>query len=248
MPKTSNIRIFIDTKDLKIGQSIELNKEQSHYLLSVMRLENGADISIFNGISGEFDCKLVVSGKKKANLQIINKTKEFKSTPDIWLLFAPLKKDNTDFVVEKATELGVSAIFPVITKYTISDKVKTQRWEAQSIEAAEQSRRLDIPKIMNPIPIKDLLQKWDTNRKLFFMDETGEGADFFHSINEMSEPLAFLIGPEGGFSEEELKLLRDCPFATAINLGPRILRAETASIAALACWQASKGDWQQKGR
>lgn len=244
MPKTSNIRIFVDIKDLKTGQVVELGKEQAHYLLSVMRLEDGAKISVFNGISGEFDCRLIINGKKTASLQIVDKTKDFKTVPDIWLLFAPLKKDNTDFVVEKSTELGVSAIFPVITEYTISDKVKTQRWKAQSIEAAEQSRRLDVPEIFEPLSLKEVLSKWDKKRKLFFMDETGAGSSFFQKTNQMTEPLAFLIGPEGGFSVQELETLRACPFAHAISLGPRILRAETAAIASLACWQAIKGDWQ----
>ena len=245
MPKTSNIRLFIDEKDLKTGQIIELNKDQAHYLLSVMRLEDGRKISVFNGRSGEFESQLVICGKKTANLQIGSKTKNFQSVPDIWLLFAPLKKDRMDFVIEKATELGISAIWPVITQYTISDKVKTERLKAQAIEASEQSRRLDIPKIFEPEPLKYILSKWDKKRKLFYMDETGSGENFYQSAEKMTEPLAFLIGPEGGFSEQELDNLRNCPFAQAASLGPRILRAETAAITAIACWQAAKGDWQQ---
>ena len=243
MPKTSKIRIYIEAKDIKIGQTIKPLKEQAHYLLSVMRLTDGEKILIFNGISGEFESQVSITGKKDISLQVTKKTRDFTSVPDVWLLFPPLKKDCTDFVIEKATELGIAKIVPVITRYTIAEKIKIQRWEAQSIEAAEQSRRVDIPQILPPQTLSELLSKWDAKRKLFFMDETGNGQKFRQALQKATTPIALLVGPEGGFSEQELETLKDCPFATGISLGPRILRAETAALAALSCWQLIQGDW-----
>ncbi len=245
MPKTSKIRIYVEIDDIKIGETINPLKEQVHYLLSVMRLSDGEKILIFNGISGEFECRVCINGKKDLALQIIQKTRDFLSVPDVWLLFPPLKKDRTDFVIEKATELGVAKIIPVITRYTIAEKIKTQRWKAQAIEASEQSRRVEIPKISAPVEISDLLSKWDAKRKLFFMDETGNGQNFNQALQKATAPIALLVGPEGGFSEQELEMLKSCPFASGISLGPRILRAETAAIAALSCWQLIQGDWQK---
>ncbi|MBP5399865.1 MAG: 16S rRNA (uracil(1498)-N(3))-methyltransferase [Alphaproteobacteria bacterium] len=245
MPKTSKIRIYIDLKDMEIGQTIKPSKEQAHYLLSVMRLADGEKILIFNGLSGEFESQVCISGKKDITLQVIQKTKDFTSVPDVWLLFPPLKKDCTDFVIEKATELGVAKIVPVITRYTIAEKIKIQRWESQAIEAAEQSRRVDIPQILPPQTLSELLSKWDKKRKLFFMDETGNGQNYNQALQKATSPIALIVGPEGGFSDQELKTLRSCSFATGICLGPRILRAETAAIAALSCWQLTQGDWQK---
>lgn len=243
MPKTSKIRLYVDAKEIKSGEMINTSKEQSHYLLSVMRLTDGENILIFNGLSGEFDCRVCVSGRRDVKLQVVKKSKDFFASPDVWLLFPPLKKDCTDFVIEKATELGVSKIVPVITRYTISEKIKIERWKAQSIEAAEQSRRVDIPQISLPITLSDLLSNWDVKRKLFFMDETGNGQNFYKMLQKATAPIALLVGPEGGFSEQELQMLKSFPFAEGISLGPRILRAETAAIAALSCWQLIQGDW-----
>ncbi len=243
MPKTSKIRLYIDAKDIKTGQIIETTKDQSHYLLSVMRLVDGEKILVFNGVSGEFEGQVCIKGKKDINLQITKKTKDFSASPDVWLIFPPLKKDCTDFVIEKATELGVSKIIPVITRYTIAEKVKTQRWEAQTIEAAEQSRRVDIPEISMPVTLSDLLSNWNPERRLFFMDETGNGQNFYQALQKAKAPIALLVGPEGGFSEQELKMLKSYNFTNGISLGPRILRAETAAVAALSCWQLIQGDW-----
>ena len=170
LPKTSKIRIYVNEKNIDVGQTIEPSKEQVHYLSSVMRLCDGEKILVFNNTSGEFECKICIVSKKDIKLQVIEKIREISYVPDIWLLFPPLKKDCTDFVVEKATELGVARIVPVITRYTITEKIKIQRWEAQAIEAAEQSRRLDIPKISTPINLSDLISNWDKKRKLFFID------------------------------------------------------------------------------
>lgn len=163
--------------------------------------------------------------------------------PDIWLIFAPVKKDNTDFIVQKATELGVRKIIPVLTRYTISERVKKERFIAQTIEAAEQCRRVDLPEVAEVIDFENLLKCWPTDRKLYYLDETLNSKPPLQAfINE--DKCAVLVGPEGGFSLQELEQLRKAPFATGVTLGNRILRAETAAVAALACWQALRGDWK----
>ncbi len=244
LPKTSKIRIFADVELVK-GNKVELKPEQSHYLVSVMRLQSGDNILVFNGKDGEFDCTLFVESKKTVIIEINEQTRKFESVPDIWLLFAPLKKDCTDFVIEKATELGIAKIVPVITKYSISDKVKTFRYQTQAIEAAEQCRRLDVPIISDAINFDKLLNTWDENRTLYYMDETLAGQPVCEAFCNASAPLAFLIGPEGGFSEQELILLRSKKYAKGVKLGKRILRAETAALSAISCWQALSGDWKQ---
>lgn len=243
VPKTSGIRIFVEA-ELVSGMTVALGAEQSHYLLSVMRLTAGCPLLAFNGIDGEYECELGVAGKKTALINVLRQSREFYAVPDVWLMFAPLKKDRTDFVIEKATELGASRIVPVITRYAISDKVKAERWRAQAIEAAEQSRRLEVPVIDEAVSLEKLLQQWDETRRLYFMDETGTGLSVASVFQDAPAPAAFLIGPEGGFSEQELELLRSKPFSRAVNLGKRILRAETAALAALSCWQALSGDWK----
>lgn len=245
VPKTSKIRIYADV-DLSVDSVVELNAEQSHYLLTVMRLQSGGKLLVFNNRDGEFDCTLTPKNKKSVLLKINSKTRDFERVPDIWLMFAPLKKDRTDFVVEKATELGASRIVPVITRYTISDKIKIERWQAQTIEAAEQSRRVDLPLISEPIALNKLLTNWDSNRQLYFMDETGAGTDIASAFALQQTPAAILVGPEGGFSEEELALLHTQSYAHSVSLGKRILRAETAVLAALSCYQAICGDWKKE--
>lgn len=245
MPKTSKTRIFADV-DLSADSIIELNAEQSHYLLAVMRMQSGDKLLVFNNRDGEFECTLLPSTKKTAVLQINCQTRGFESVPDVWLIFAPLKKDRTDFVVEKATELGAAKIIPVITRYTISDKIKIERWRAQTIEAAEQSRRVDLPQINEPVNLNKLLENWDHHRQLYFMDETGFGKDISGAFSPSQKSVALLIGPEGGFSEEELVLLRSKSYAQSVSLGKRILRAETAALSALSCWQAICGDWKKE--
>ena len=187
--------------------------------------------------------------KKEVILSVLEKTRAFCSCPDIWLLFAPLKKDQTDFVVQKATELGVARIMPVITQFSITEKAKTERFKAQAIEACEQCRRLDVPTICEPIQLLKLLDNWDKGRTLFFLDETRQAQSVSQVFSWAKEQnihhAALLVGPEGGFSAEELDMLRALKFAKGVALGPRILRAETAAAAALACWQAMCGDWDE---
>ena len=243
MQQKAKIRLFTES-DLSVAKTVPLNEAQSHYLLNVMKCKENEKILCFDNKSGEFCAKIAQVSKKQIWLEVIEKTKEFHFVPDIWLLFAPLKKDNTDFVIQKATELGVKKIIPVITKNTITNHIKKDRFIAQSIEAAEQSRRVDLPEISDAISLSSLLQNWEEDRTLFFMDETLHGKPVFDAFIKHKGKAAVLCGPEGGFSAEEIENIYKKNYVKGISLGPRILRAETAAITALACWQAVCGDWR----
>lgn len=239
---TTRTRLYIETP-LQSGQELELNESQGHYLLNVMKLAPGDLFNGFDGHSGEYEISILSAAKKHCRARVGNCLKKFQAVPDIWLLFAPVKKDQTDFIIQKAVELGIRKIIPVITRYTISDRIKKERFIAQSIEAAEQCRRVDIPEIEDAANLEKLLARWDKNRRLYYMDETRHGQPVQKVFAHAAAPAAILVGPEGGFSAEELKQLRSLDFAEGVTLGPRILRAETAVAAALSCWQALSGDW-----
>jgi len=245
LPK-SNIRLFIENP-IKAGDVFTLNSGQSHYLTNVMKKAAGDFLCCLDNRTGEYLCRLKEIGGKQCLIEVIEKSRDFKPSMDIWLLFAPLKKDNTDFVIQKATELGVRRLIPVATDRTNTDKIRKDRFVLQSIEAAEQCRRLDLPQLDDLKSLTAVLKLWDAERPLFFMDETLRGRDIASVFADKSlshKPAALLVGPEGGFTEPELEWLRSLPFAKGVNLGPRILRAETAVMAALSCWQALLGDWQ----
>lgn len=244
MSKKNRIRLFTEEK-LITGTKIACTVNQAHYLQNVMRVKLNDEVYIFNGKDGEFCAKLIETGKKSCVLLVTEKFKNFEPCPDIWLLFAPLKKENNDFTIQKAVELGVTKIIPVITEYTSNSKIRTERLNLQMIEAAEQCRRVDLPQAEEPIKLSDLLNNWDKGRKLLYMDETGAGNTAGELLPQCSAPAAILIGPEGGFSEKELETLRKLPYTYGISLGKRILRAETAAISALALWQTFCGDWQK---
>lgn len=238
-----NYRLY--TKEvLKEHSTITLTEEQTHYLRNVVKYTPTDNLYCFDNKNGEFLCEIADNNKKHLTIKVTNKTKEYTPCPDIWLLFAPLKKDKTDFVIEKATELGCRKILPILTRYGITSNIKTERYISQSIEAAEQCRRTDIPEIVAPQTLVELLKNWDKDRILYFMDETLESHKFLDVLKEKKfAKAAILIGPEGGFAHDELKLLRNTDFAIGATLGSRILRAETAAAAALACWQMVNGDW-----
>ena len=237
------IRLYI-SQALAVNQKVVLEAQQSHYLLNVMKLKKGEILNCFDNQSGEYSCELLEISKKQAVLEVKNREKEYMQCPDIWLLFAPVKKDNTDFIIQKATELGVRKIIPVLTKYTITERVKKERFSAQSIEAAEQCRRTDLPEIADIVKLEELLNNWDKKRTLYYMDESLSGQSVKEIFPKAPVPCAILVGPEGGFSEKEFAILKKLPFSMAVSLGNRILRAETAVVAALSCWQAMSGDWQ----
>lgn len=241
-----SFRLYTQTP-LEIGKIFSLTPEQTHYLKDVVKYSPADMLLCFDNQNGEFLCDIVEQTKKQISLTVIKQTKPFYRCPDIWLLFCPLKKDKTDFVIEKATELGCRRIIPIISQYTNCTNIKTERYFAQAIEAAEQCRRTDLPMIAEPQKLTDILQNWDISRTLYFMDETLVSTPFLDLLKqEKNHKAAILVGPEGGFSDTELTFLRNLSFAKGATLGPRILRAETAVAAALSCWQILSGDWRTK--
>mgnify|MGYP001796144727 FL=1 len=237
-------RLYVDAP-LKEDVEIGLPEAQSKYLLRVMRLTDGARVRAFNGVDGEWRCALSVRGK----IAIIvpqTQTRAQISGPDLTLLFAPIKKARTDFIVEKATELGVRTIRPVMTDYTQSQRVRTDRMRTLAIEAAEQTERMDLPQIREAEALPKSLSTWDPDIPLIYCDEASEAAPISQYREHLTDRgAAILIGPEGGFSPKERNLLRELAYVLPISLGPRILRAETAVVSALTLWQSQVGDWQK---
>ena len=237
-PPKSLPRLFVRSA-LAQSAAVELDGAQANYLGNVMRLKEGADLLIFDGATGEWLARIAEAGKKRMTLSVERQTKELEQVPDVWLAFAPVKRAQTDWLVEKATELGAARLQPTITQRTIAERVKLERLESIAIEAAEQCGRTVLPAIAEPIPLKSLLR--DPGRTLYFADETGgePAATAFKP-----RPATIVTGPEGGFTDEERAAIRATPNAVAISLGPRILRAETAALAALAAYMTVAGDWR----
>ena len=218
-----------------------MRPRQANYLGNVLRLKEGAELLTFDGSSGEWLARIAEAGRKRMTLAVERKTREPETIPDVWLAFAPVKRQATDWLVEKATELGAAQLIPVITRRTIAERVKLERLEAIAIEAAEQCGRTMLPEIANPRPLAQFLNSRDPSRTLYFADEGGgmPAAEAFGP-----GPAVILIGPEGGFTEEERESIRSARNAVPVSLGPRILRAETAALAALAAYMAVAGDWR----
>lgn len=238
------IRLHVEAA-LRPGATVAARPEQAHYLLHVMRLKAGDALALFNAHDGEFAATLAEAGKRSATLLVGDVLRPPRPEPDLWLVFAPLKGDRSQWVAEKATELGVSALWPVFTRRTVPTRVNTDRLAANAVEAAEQCERLSVPDIRPAMPLDRVLAEWPEGRRLLVMDETGTGAGIGEVLPTLPEgAAAILVGPEGGFAESELDALRRLPFVTFVGLGPRILRADTAALAALACWQAWAGDWR----
>jgi 16S rRNA (uracil1498-N3)-methyltransferase len=239
-PPKSLPRLFVRAP-LSEGASVELDAGQANYLGNVMRLGAGAELLVFDGRSGEWLARVAEAGRKRMTLAIERRTREAEAIPDIWLAFAPVKRAQTDWLVEKATELGAARLVPVMTRRTITERVKLERLEAIAIEATEQCGRTRLPEIAEPVSLKQLLNDRDHRRTLYFADEAGgeAAADAFRP-----GPALILTGPEGGFTDDERALVFGAPNAIAVSLGPRILRAETAALAALSAYMALAGDWR----
>lgn len=238
------VRLFVDAA-LAADVEIAVSDKPSHYLLHVMRLGAGDALRLFNGRDGEWRARLVTGGRAGCRLRLDARLREQRPEPGPWLAFAPLKKDAQDTLIAQATELGVERLLPVLTRFTGVERVNTERLRAQAIEAAEQCGRLTVPSIADPCALPALLAQWPPARPLLFADERGSGRPVADVVSAgRGSPSGVLIGPEGGFSAEEGRALIAHPFVTAIDLGPRILRAGTAAVAALACWQALCGDWR----
>lgn len=240
-------RLFVKNL-LTEGASFSATPEQAHYLLHVLRLKSGEVFRVFNGRDGEFKATVAEKGKKKAEITVCERTRPQTADSDLWLCCAPIKKSHFDYLLEKATELGVSEIQPVLTQRTQIHDVNGDRAYSICCEAAEQSERLSVPAVGNPVSLDDLIDVFPSDRALIVCAEWGDATPI-HKALQNSELCSFskaavLTGPEGGFAEEELNLIRQkAAHAFFIRLGPRILRADTAGIAALACWQAVNGDW-----
>lgn len=246
MTYTPRTRLFVDAP-LTAGAVVEAAEGQAHYLMHVMRAKAREPVALFNGRDGEWSAKVAYPAKRKVHLEVGEKLRDQYAEPDVRLVFAPVKR--IEFLVEKATELGVRALHPVFTRRTTIGRVNAKRLLANATEAAEQSDRVSVPEIAEAVQLLDLLGAWPADRRLYFLDETGGGAPIADVLSRaradgnVKMPVAFLTGPEGGFDQSELDALRRLPFAVPVGLGPRILRAETAALAALACWQAFCGDW-----
>ena len=245
----SMARLFVEA-DLAAGGEAPLDDAQVHYLRNVMRRPDGAPLLLFNGRDGEWSGTLLARGKKSAVAELGERTREQAPEPDVWLCFAPVKRARIDYIAEKATELGVSVLQPVVTRHTAVERVNVDRLRANAVEAAEQTERLTVPEVCEPIDLGKLLDGWPAERRLLMCDETGGGPPIAEALSQLDDaaraaPWAIIIGPEGGFADVELRALRRIKDVTSVGLGPRILRADTAALAALACWQALLGDWQR---
>jgi 16S rRNA (uracil1498-N3)-methyltransferase len=240
------IRLYV-AADLAADLAIEIAPDQTHYLGNVMRQSIGGQVAVFNGRDGEWQAEITALGKRGGNLRCSERLQPQKSETDLWLLFAPVKRSRIDQIVEKATELGASVLWPVPTAYTNVERVNLQRLRARTIEASEQCGRLTVPEVRDPMSLAEVLDAWPADRRLLHFDESGRGEAVMTALKPSNDGTcdAILIGPEGGFSASELDGLHKLPFVTSITLGERILRSETAVIAALACWQAQCGDWRE---
>ena len=236
-PPKSLPRLFVRV-ELSDGARVELDAGQSNYLGNVMRLGEGSEVLLFDGSSGEWLGRIAEAGKKRIALMVERRTREPEDVPDVWLAFAPIKRTHTDWLVEKATELGVAKLIPVMTQRTIAERVKLERLEAIAIEAAEQCGRTRLPEIAKPVTLAQLLREDD--RPLYFADEAG-GDPVASAFKPGTATI--LTGPEGGFTDQERAKIRAAAQAVPISLGPRILRAETAALASLAAYMALVGDW-----
>jgi 16S rRNA (uracil1498-N3)-methyltransferase len=238
-----DVRLFVEPP-LAVAAPIACTKEQANYLLNVLRLRAGAAILVFNGRDGEWRARLAEVGKRRCTLECLTPTRPQRDGPDVHYLFAPLKHARLDYMVQKATEMGVAHLQPVLTRRTIAARVNLERMRANAIEAAEQCGVLRVPSVGEPLKLDTLLAAWDPKRKLIFCDEAANVANPLTALAAVeAKPLAVLIGPEGGFDVSERALLRQQPNALAISLGPRVMRADTAAVAALALVNAALGDW-----
>ena len=257
------LRLYVEAS-LGTGAAVTPDEPQAHYLLHVMRAKAGDRITLFNGRDGEWAAHVASVTKRTCSLECDRQLRPQHGEPDLWLCFAPIKKTPADYVVQKATELGVAVLQPVFTRRTIVSRVNLDRMRANAIEAAEQSERLTVPACREPLSFDKLLATWPRDRRLYFCDEGGDALPIADAVRNppplveegeiilsasparevAPEPAAIFTGPEGGFDDYERAALRALPFITPVTLGPRILRADTAALAALTIWQSIKGDWR----
>lgn len=240
-PPASAPRLFVDQP---LGQGLELRIEggQAHYLTTVMRLRPGAHLKLFDDRTGEWLGEVTATGKRDCHVRLVQQLRPREEVPDLWLCAAPIKRARIDWVAEKASELGVARVIFVDTRRAVVDKLNLDRLHAHMVEAAEQCERTALPQLTDLTPLARLLSEWPAGRRLFFADEEG-GEKIGAALAANPGPAAILIGPEGGFDPAERAAIRALPDAVPVSLGPRILRADTAAIAAISVWMASLGDW-----
>ncbi|MVO15156.1 16S rRNA (uracil(1498)-N(3))-methyltransferase [Parasedimentitalea huanghaiensis] len=240
---SAKIRLYVE-HPLGAGQSLPLDRDQAHYLFGVMRLSAGSQVLLFNGTDGEWLADVTEAKKRAGVLTCVEQTKPLQMPPDLWLLFAPIKKARTDFIVEKAAEMGAAQILPVQTEFTNSERIRQDRLQSHAVEAAEQCGGTYVPEVGDLQKLGRLLDHWPEDRQLMFCDEAEVGNALELAAGAHGDaPWAILIGPEGGFSEVERKRLHALPYSHVVSLGPRILRADTAAVAAMTLWQQALGDW-----
>lgn len=242
MSQTAKIRLYLD-QPLGQAQTLSLARDQANYLFAVMRLSVGAEILVFNGRDGEFLAEVREANKRAGRLLCKQKTRDLQVPPDLWVLFAPIKKARTDFIVEKSTEMGAARIIPVQTEFTNAERIRQDRLQAHAIEAAEQCGGTFVPEVTELMRLDRLLGDWPPERQIIWADEARVGMAAALEGRENQTKWALLIGPEGGFSAEERARLAQYPFVTPVSLGPRILRADTAAVALLTLFQSHLGDW-----
>lgn len=244
-PPKSAPRLFVE-QQLADGAEITIDGNPAHYLSRVMRVAPGDAVILCDDVTGEWASRVVEAGKRSVTLEVAEHLRPREEVPDLWLCPALLKKDRFDLVLEKATELGAARIQPVLTRRCVADKLNTERARTITTEAAEQCARTALPELAEPVKLDALLRDWPEDRALFFADEASEQEGGEHAADAFcyhEGPAAILIGPEGGFDDAERAAIRAHSAARPITLGPRILRGETAAIAALAVWMAEAGDW-----
>ena len=245
-------RLYVDAP-LAAGAAIALDTARGHYLRNVLRREKGASVLLFNGRDGEWLAEIEALAKSGTRLSVQRQTVAQRLGPDLWLVFAPLKRERIDLLAEKATELGCRRLQPIFTQHTAVSRVNVERLAAHVMEAAEQTERLDLPEVGEPRRLSELLESWPAARRIILCAEAGAAAAIAEALAGLPRPTAsneapyaVMTGPEGGFASSELDHLRKLPFVTPVGLGPRVLRADTAAIAALACWQALLGDGRER--
>lgn len=238
-PPASLPRLFVEDS-LAEGAELVLDGQKANYLGAVLRLQQSAQVKLFDDRTGEWLGEITEAGKRRVSIRIAARLRGREPVPDLWLLFAPIKRGRIDWIAEKAAELGVARLVPVLTRRTIVDRVNSDRLRAHMIEAAEQCERTALPELAEPVKLPGLLESWPSGRCLLFADETG-GEPMAQVA--APAPAAILIGPEGGFTPDEREAIRTLPEARPVSLGPRILRSDTAALAAVSLWMAKAGDW-----
>ena len=238
------VRLFVEAP-LAPGAKVTPSESQAHYLLHVMRSREGTRVLLFNGVDGEWRARIAEVTRRSCTLLCETQSEAQAEVPDIWLAFAPIKKIPADYLTQKATELGAKVLQPVITNRTVARRVNLERMRANAIEAAEQSGRVSVPEVREPVALDTLLRAWPSARRLIFCDEGGDAAPVAQALDHANgqTPWGLLVGPEGGFDAQERDSVRACAFVLPVTLGPRIMRADTAALAALSVWQAICGDW-----